>query len=794
MPKQTPNTRKAAKSTSKAGEANAAAKQQKETETKETAKPVSQEEEESDPEPTTKPTSSTKTKPSKEHENAKHSDRNDDPDTPPAQEDQQEADMSDLELDEEGTAFITSHWDGVLPIAEGIVSKHFKRNSITEQCRQAEALLEVLESGDGAKVQLDQTNWTPFLLAVPGSFRKVKVVYGVTSYAPPADEAGQNRKPYILALSGEYTPEISFPKVMLLPERALKPSPVYFPIGEAFSSKRKDHRITTATWFTNVKTTRFLDLPFLIPVPPVLVYDSFDKDVDAMIIYERWMYIKQEADETFDTLDKTLRKFLKGQVVAATAKKPQGRLNMEVFLEEAPPSFNEWKKEQLKVFSLASEKTRNSKAAPSSAHECTSGPEPSHTSFAREVASVMAEANHSYFQKMHSTKDRPAVAIETTNKHLGLAKSSFELIIIYCGLVAGEEDSIPSIWYQLAEDRLSPADKRGKARRWMETHVRYRDCKPKLHQGFLKMITKREFEDDVSSCLKTAIKGLTPFAVPVLSDDEVNRINEHERALETAKLTTVKDVKEPLLSVVIPSDIYGLTRNLKRFANVCYAMFGKDCKLFLFLEDMIDDLLEYSDTAIASVSKRTIASILWAVHVQARYFSAGHMGPDAKYPLLAPFEHMLYCIKNFQPVINGDVPPALYVTKPNSTAMGISEGQGIKRKNRGNNTPTEPSKRVKIVDNPNYHPYIKQRMQRFRVPGQKLPRVGQLCAKSGCVTGDLFPGSRNQNLCVKATLYGTCFESCERDHLRVTDEEAKSAMAKLQTVITNPNLVLQVNN
>ena len=164
MPKQTPNTRKAAKSTSKAGEANAAAKQQKETEAKETAKPVSQEEEESDPEPTTKPTSSTKTKPSKEHEKTNKSDRNEESDTPPAQEDQQEeADMSDLEVDEEGTAFITSHWDGVLPIAEGIVAKHFKRNSITEQCRQVEALLDVLESGDGAKVQLDQTNWTPFL-------------------------------------------------------------------------------------------------------------------------------------------------------------------------------------------------------------------------------------------------------------------------------------------------------------------------------------------------------------------------------------------------------------------------------------------------------------------------------------------------------------------------------------------------------------------------------------------------------------------------------------------------------
>ena len=85
-------------------------------------------------------------------------------------------------------------------------------------------------------------------------------------------------------------------------------------------------------------------------------------------------------------------------------------------------------------------------------------------------------------------------------------------------------------------------------------------------------------------------------------------------------------------------------------------------------------------------------------------------------------------------------------------------------------------------------------MKKFIVPGKKLPRVGALCYKAGCSSGDLFPGNHLKDLCIKSTLYGTCFERCDRKHLLVIDEEANTAMSKLKPVIDNPNLVLQVNN
>ena len=63
-----------------------------------------------------------------------------------------------------------------------------------------------------------------------------------------------------------------------------------------------------------------------------------------------------------------------------------------------------------------------------------------------------------------------------------------------------------------------------------------------MYTLFLKLITRHKFEEDMSSCLKTTVKGLTLFEASVLPCNKINRINEHKRSLETAKLTTVKDV------------------------------------------------------------------------------------------------------------------------------------------------------------------------------------------------------------------------------------------------------------
>lgn len=209
---------------------------------------------------------------------------------------------SDVEEDADGERhFTTNWWNGDIPVAEGVVAKRFTRDGVDAQFRKAEELIHTSEDGK-ASIKLDSNNWTPFLVAVPDSFRQVRIVYAVSSIQT---EPGAETK--IFALHGEYIPGVAFPNVMVLPTKALAAAEVKVLVGKIFSDKRKDKGAARATWFTTKHTTETVSLPFLIPVPPVLIYNGFNKDIDAIAVYERWMFMREDVQEQYNTLDKVLR-------------------------------------------------------------------------------------------------------------------------------------------------------------------------------------------------------------------------------------------------------------------------------------------------------------------------------------------------------------------------------------------------------------------------------------------------------------------------------------------------------
>ena len=163
---------------------------------------------------------------------------------------------------------------------------------------------------------------------------------------------------------------------------------------------------------------------------------------------------------------------------------------------------------------------------------------------------------------------------------------------------------------------------------------------------------------------------------------------------------------------------------------------------------------------------------------------------------LPVFDVMSKCIMNRQPVINGDVPPVLYLppVQPRIQNQDTSDTpRGRERVDRRRRAPPleRDNNRSRIIENPNYHNHIKTKMAVIVGEGRRLPRVTLLCQKAGTRAHELFSG--REDLCIKATLYGTCFENCSRKHDMVSDQEAKASMTKLQTVINNPSLV-KVNN
>ena len=681
---------------------------------------------------------------------------------------------SDIELDQEGDKlFITNWWNGELPTANGTVAKRFTRDGMDEQFSKAEKLI-TWSDNNTVKVELDPNNWTPFLVAVPGTFRKVRVVYAVSLQHPGTNDE------QILALHGEYIPGLSFPNVMVLPSNALEPTELRVPAGPAFSTKRKEKGPTRATWFTTKQTIKRVSLPFIIPIPPVLVYDGFGTDLDAVEVYERWMYMREDASTTFESLDKVLRTFLKAQVVTPTVKHVQGRLKIKYFLEPANESTNLWKRAQIETLEPKITNTVSKASMPS----------------VEEMLSKLVVANHEYLEQRNNSNPRRRSAIDpdhsaTKTATLGLAKSAHTRLMGQCGLIPGEDSEVLSLWFALCERDLELPDKENIVRTNMSTNAKYRDAKVKCYSGLINMVIKRKFEEETaSSCLKSAVKGLTPFAVPPLTDEEVNRINEQAEAVELATSTTVRDVTSNKISIYIPASLDELTKLLKRFANLLVVCFGVECPLLQQTDILIHDLEGYEGFARTSVTRRTIACIVWTLHEQSRHFAAGKMNPNCDNPLLSIFNTMSKSVEDKLPVQNGSCPPCLYM-KPESTES--SAGSSKRNRTQGDTNEDRDAKRNKIVKNENYHPLIRERMKPLIIRGQKLPKVNLMCQKSGCRPSDLFPQRNESNLCIKATLFGTCFENCSGSHDLITNTEAIAAMNKLKTVIDNPNL-LKVNN
>ena len=261
---------------------------------------------------------------------------------------------SDTETYKDGKqSFIKQYWDGDLPIPVGKVAKLFARTHIEEQLQQIErAIMFNPNTNPSYMIGNFSTIFTPFLVAVPGSFRKVRVIYALQEANPNEQEFFQNTPVgnKILALTGELITNITIPTAYVLPANVIEARPTKVPNGKDFAKKRRDVTVSgRATWFTKDKVDESLDIPPAVPIPAFLIYDAFDCEVDAVVIYERISALPSESQNKFKHTIATLRNFLKAQTVSITKKHPQTTLPQKIFLETPPSIVHEWKRQVLKA-------------------------------------------------------------------------------------------------------------------------------------------------------------------------------------------------------------------------------------------------------------------------------------------------------------------------------------------------------------------------------------------------------------------------------------------------------------
>eukprot|EP00957_Ditylum_brightwellii_P132516 10106004-Ditylum_brightwellii.AAC.1 len=99
----------------------------------------------------------------------------------------------------------------------------------------------------------------------------------------------------------------------------------------------------------------------------------------------------------------------------------------------------------------------------------------------------------------------------------------------------------------------------------------------------LTTIRKRKWlSDQPMVTLSTSGKGLSPFAVPKLTEDLIDEMNEQVKSLQAATSTTEKELCNILtINPIVEAYFSDFMLHLKWYVNLCYSLFGSTSPAYL---------------------------------------------------------------------------------------------------------------------------------------------------------------------------------------------------------------------
>ena len=710
---------------------------------------------------------------------------------------QEARDASSEDSDDESLPEI-KFWDGKVPQANGTLSKLFTHPDTRASDEEHEALVTFLysntEENKADKIQFDDKLYT-FITAIPGSTRKIRLIYGLGSGIGLTGITKNKLEKTILALTGEYEEGIAYPTVLKFPETALSPTKLNTPSFDEFHTQLETGN-TNATWFKYGDLSVNSKIPMLVPVPARFICDGFDDDLDAADVFERLTAVSKQTEKDLKATLHLLRTFLTAVVVKYNQKDPTILPPQHTFMLHPSPLLNKWKKQKMtNLFPSLLQTTPEKATAPTKDNGTVATTPSIESSDSQNTTKDWSPDSFlkAFMAMQTSTTKAPDTTKEvSTVETLGMGTFSYNLLLNLSGLAPGTADEILPLWSQLAEKNLNKSDKLTFVRRSIEDNVKWSESKVLPLNTLLTMVVTRAWEGETTlSSLTSAAKGLTPFAVPCLTESEVTSQNDLADALDAASNTTVKDHSASKLTASAPTSFDGLVKRIKRFGNLLFAIFGENSALFMQIEDMITALDAYGEYARTTMSHQTIASILWITHLQARHYSAGAMtGTQA---LKAEFTTMMNAIVTKAPVIHMDTPPNLYQqppTHPNprkrdTPTPAPSNPTPYESPNK-THKPNDGSDRFQLVDRNVMNAKMKIAMK----PITSLPRVpnmGKICRAARTTAGELFPS--HKDICIRSQILGKCFVSCAHKHMKLSDEEIKPALKMLESVLANPALI-----
>jgi len=529
----------------------------------------------------------------------------------------------------------------------------------------------------------------------------------------------------------------------------------------------------------------------IAPIPAYLVYDGLEKDLDAAMVYERLMDCQHDSPMRTHAL-----KFLRSCMIGSwRARDTKPFVSRATFHAMVPAQARLWAAQRFSALFPRLAPNAVGAPPPHRAAGAALPPPPNAVGVPPPPAGagmvqLDAAAIQQLFQQVRAAPGPapPATVPETTFKVSEGEKARMRAM---CGLPENEGDEcFPKGYRDIFEKHLDDVSKAQIIATAVERNWIIEDAEVPLYPGLIKTIMKRDWTaSDLGkrAALVNAAKGLSPFAMVDLSDEDVAEMMQDHDDMLSATHISASEVKasRARLKPATPKDAEGFLLMLKRFTNLLHMLFSSQSPFYKQMYNILRALRNYSPNARSKLSHEAKTSMLWIILLQTRRFAQGKMiGHEA---CLGEFTALVHAInsKNCENISHVEVPTDLLdpsrkrkpqgqdtKAKEGSTAQGDDEPRN-KRKNAG-----------RLV-----HPYSHELAEFFKQPLKDAgnPGLTRICEYCGISRKQLLPELSSKD-CEQFLVMGTCMfgTNCKFDHRTATKKQISEIKEKLKRFKDDP--------
>ena len=371
---------------------------------------------------------------------------------------------------------------------------------------------------------------------------------------------------------------------------------------------------------------------------------------------------------------------------------------------------------------------------------------------------------------------------------------------VMCGLEpSAGDDAYPKWFRDIFAKNLDDKDRIIIIATAIEKSIMFEDAEVPLYPSLLKMILKRDWTaSDVGkrAALVHAAKGLSPFAMMDLSEEDIATMTQDQDDLAGASSVSIADFRanRSKLKARTPVDADGFLVMLKRYTNLLFALFSADCPLYQDMYSIVKALRGYSPAARANISHEAKTAMLWIILLQSRRFSQGKMTGNAG--KLGEFANMVNLIraKNCATISHVEVPSELLAEasqagskKKCKAAMDSSDdkhdgGKVRETKRKPKQQTLDKSRRIVQPYSSTLKDILSKPMEQAGRPG-----ISKICDYCNISVAQLLPELGPKD-CKQFLTTGTCMmgTKCKYNHREATKAQIAHIKSKWKRFIDEP--------